>query len=490
MVTDFPMGRRLGGDPQALMRWFPGAAVSLIAWGVLAFGGEYPWAYAPLLVFASTIGILGLAVRAGPVAPRRVVVALALIFGAVGLQLCPLPALVLDALSPARLAHDYPALFAATVPTASGPDQASEPWSISVSPVRTLLGAAFLGALSLFFVGCCRALAIVRASALVRGLMALGLFVALVAIGQEASDSRLVYGLWWPRKVESPPAAPLINENHLAGWLVMVFAMAVGFLCGGVPRDRPAAGPGWRGGITRLASRDGSAALLAVLCAFVMAVAVIFSLSVSGFASLLVVCGVFSWRLTRRRRSGPARLLVRAGLIALPLAAIGWVGFDVVSEELVMASWSDIGGRVPIWRDSARIVRDFPVTGTGLNTYGMAMLAYQTHRPDVHVVEAHNDYLQLSAEGGLLLGLPILLAVAAFVREVRSRFRESADDVRIHWLRVGAVAGLLALAAQSLVDFSLQMPGNAVLFALVMAIAVHRPPRRLPVDSESRAPCG
>lgn len=207
MVTDFPMGRRLGGDPQALMRWFPGAAVSLIAWGVLAFGGEYPWAYAPLLVFASTIGILGLAVRAGPVAPRRVVVALALIFGAVGLQLCPLPALVLDALSPARLAHDYPALFAATVPTASGPDQASEPWSISVSPVRTLLGAAFLGALSLFFVGCCRALAIVRASALVRGLMALGLFVALVAIGQEASDSRLVYGLWWPRKVESPPAA-------------------------------------------------------------------------------------------------------------------------------------------------------------------------------------------------------------------------------------------------------------------------------------------
>ena len=480
------------GDPQALMRWFSVAAVSLIAWGVLAFGGEYPWAYAPLLVFASTIGILGLAVPAAGSTPRPLVVPLALIFAAVGLQLCPLPAPVLAALSPARLVHDYPALFAATVPAAPGPDQAAPggPWSISVSPARTLLGAGFLAGLSLFFFGCCRALAVVRASAVVRGLTALGLFVALVAIGQEASDSRLVYGLWWPRKVESSPSAPLINENHLAGWLVMAFAMAVGLLCGGVPRDRSAARPGWWRGIIRLASRDGSAALLAALCAFAMAVAVIFTLSVSGIVSLFVVCGVFSRRLTRRARMAPGRLLVRAGLIALPLAAIGWVGFDVVSEELAMASWSDVGGRVPIWRDTVRIVRDFPVTGTGLNTYGMAMLAYQAHRPDVHVVEAHNDYLQLAAEGGLLLGLPILLAVAAFVREVRSRFREAADDVRIHGLRVGAVAGLLALAVQSLVDFSLQMPGNAVLFAVLMAIAVHRPPRRAPADSESRAPCG
>lgn len=475
------------------LQWFPGAAVSLIAWGVLAFGGEYPWAYAPLLVFATTIGILGLSAPvSAPSAPRPVVVSLGLILAAVGLQLCPLPAPVLATLSPARLVHDFPALFAATVPAVPEPAQAAAdgPWSISVSPARTLLGAAFLAGLSLFFVGCCRALAIVRASAVVRGLTALGLFVALVAIGQEASDSRLVYGLWWPRKVEAPPAAPLINENHLAAWLVMAFAMAVGFLCGGLPRDRSAARPGWRRGIIRLASRGGSAALLAALCALVTAVAVISTLSVSGIAILLVVCGVFSRRLTRRARSTPGRLLVRAGLIVLPLAAFGWVGFDVVSEELAMASWPDIGGRVPIWRDTAGIVRDFPVTGTGLNTYGMAMLAYQTQRPDVHVVEAHNDYLQLVAEGGLLLGLPIFVAAAAFVREVRSRFREAADDVRLHWLRVGAVAGLLALAAQSLVDFSLQMPGNAVLFALLMAIAVHRPPRRAATDSESRAPCG
>ena len=103
------------------------------------------------------------------------------------------------------------------------------------------------------------------------------------------------------------------------------------------------------------------------------------------------------------------------------------------------------------------------------------MLAYQTHGLDAYAVEAHNDYLQLAAEGGLLLGLPITWLLVAFAREVRRRFRENADDTRTWWLRAGAVIGLGGLALQSLVDFSLQMPGNAVLFALLMAIAAHRP---------------
>ena len=104
------------------MRWFARSTVCLIAWGVLAFGGEYPWAYAPLLIFAATIGVLGLAapVAAAPES-RALILSLALLFTAVGLQLCPLPAPVLAVLSPARLVQDYPALLAATVPAVPGP---------------------------------------------------------------------------------------------------------------------------------------------------------------------------------------------------------------------------------------------------------------------------------------------------------------------------------------------------------------------------------
>jgi len=43
---------------------------------------------------------------------------------------------------------------------------------------------------------------------------------------------------------------------------------------------------------------------------------------------------------------------------------------------------------------------------------------------------------------------------------------------------MGATFGLIGIVFQELTDFSLQMPGNAVLFALLAAIAIHHPPRR------------
>ena len=85
------------------------------------------------------------------------------------------------------------------------------------------------------------------------------------------------------------------------------------------------------------------------------------------------------------------------------------------------------------------------LTGTGLNTYQVANLFYQQHDLANSVSSAHNDYLQLAAEGGLLLIVPILLCVAFFVRDVRRRFREDGQSSS-YWLRAGAVAGLVAIA--------------------------------------------
>jgi hypothetical protein len=40
------------------------------------------------------------------------------------------------------------------------------------------------------------------------------------------------------------------------------------------------------------------------------------------------------------------------------------------------------------------------------------------------------------------------------------------------------VTGILGIALQETVEFSLQMPGNALLFAVLCAIALHRTPER------------
>jgi hypothetical protein len=53
------------------------------------------------------------------------------------------------------------------------------------------------------------------------------------------------------------------------------------------------------------------------------------------------------------------------------------------------------------------------------------------------------------------------------------RLRE--DGTPIFWLRAGAVAGIVALATQNMVEMTLRVPANMVLFVILVAISVHRP---------------
>ena len=75
-------------------------------------------------------------------------------------------------------------------------------------------------------------------------------------------------------------------------------------------------------------------------------------------------------------------------------------------------------GRTAIWADARRLIRDFPVTGTGAGTFGTAIAVYQTAEPGYSIGNAHNHYLQMAAEGGLLVGAPAALSIGALLRTV------------------------------------------------------------------------
>ena len=151
-----------------------------------------------------------------------------------------------------------------------------------------------------------------------------------------------------------------------------------------------------------------------------------------------------------------------------------WSGPDVVASRFAAADWGEFNNRKGAWVDAWSVAREFPVAGTGLNTYWAAALFYQHHEMAYFFAQAHNDYLQLAAEGGLLVTVPAIVCLFVFVRDVRGAMRGTRVDTS-KWLRAGAVASLIAIAFQETVEFSLQMPGNAALFAVVCAIALHRP---------------
>jgi hypothetical protein len=107
-----------------------------------------------------------------------------------------------------------------------------------------------------------------------------------------------------------------------------------------------------------------------------------------------------------------------------------------------------------------------------MGTYETTMLVYQrTNRAEEYFNQAHDHYLQVAAEGGALVGLPVLLCGIALGIVTARRLRQ--DMSWAYWIRAGAATGLLAVAVQSIWETGLRIPANAVLCAVVAAIAVH-----------------
>ena len=143
---------------------------------------------------------------------------------------------------------------------------------------------------------------------------------------------------------------------------------------------------------------------------------------------------------------------------------------EVLGMRLATAGVS-AGNRLLIWRDTIGIIRDFWLTGTGAGTYVTSMLVYQRSSPGWLYNQAHNHYLQLVSEGGLLLGVPVFAALVFFTGDAWRRL--SHDGAGMFWIRAGAFCGLAGVAAQSLFETGLTMPANAALAGIAAAIVMH-----------------
>jgi O-antigen ligase len=464
------------------VRLFPAALILLIAWTALAFGGSPTWAAAAALPLGIATAILGFLESAGVRATARgrshraVLMALALVLCSVFLQVVPLPGDFVARVSPARDDANYEELLAAVdrrdPATLGEPD--GERRTISIVGSRTALGFAGLLVLAVFLLGTSRALSAFGARRITYAIAVLGVVVTLLGLYQLTSGARLVYG-WYVPLFADGRSAPFINPNHQAGWLVMVMSLSLGSFAGEMARGMRGAAPGWRDRILWLSSKDANLAVLMLFAAAVMAVGILATRARSGALAMMLTFLIVAWWNSRRQATRLRRLAAALILIAVGVSALAFNGEAVLRE---IADTEGPGPRLPVWRDTLRIAGDFWLTGTGFNTYAAAMLRYQTVKDGFRYIEAHNEYLQLAAEGGLLVGVPFLVLAGVVVLEIRRRFRSAEDDTRTYWLRVGAVAGMIAIALQSVVEFTLQLPGGAVMFTTLLAIAIHHPPPR------------
>jgi len=477
-----------------MLRLLLAAALLLVMWGALAFGAVYPWAWRPLVTGAAVVGLAALIVgrRHGARAhDGAFLLALAAVAAGTLLQLVPLPRGVRMGISPAteRVLLEQDLEYAITVRMSGlSPDgvtplveTAVPPRPLSINPTASARGLLLLTGFTLFFAGLVRLFNLTGVRRPAQWITIFGFVLALIGIiqkatlGDHAFGGMRIYGFWRPNSLLTTPFGPFVNKNHFAGWMLMGLPLAVGLGLGLAERAMHRYGRGWRDVLRWLSSPDGGRLQLVTLSVFVMGLSLLMTASRSGaggFLFAMALAGV----VVRRRFRQQARTLAAVGLVATLIVVFLWA--DVNLAARFSGQDESIRLRQRIWSDSLRVVRDFPLTGTGLNTFGTAMLSYQTGSRALHFQEAHNELLQIVVEGGVLLAVPAFAAMVLLVRGIRRRFAAAQDDTLTYWVRVGATVGISAIGLQSLVEFSLQMPGNAALFAVLLAIALHEPPDR------------
>jgi O-antigen ligase len=428
--------------------------VLLAGWTVFAFAHSYRLTMLPLAG-----GVALLAVFRPPAIgrhPARILdLALILSLGAIAVQLVPLPDMLRERIAPAAMAYDR-------VMRVGDSTGAARP--LSIEPAATVLALIATASMVLLF-WCARTVfqrGGVRAT--IRGIAWIGLLVSPLAIVDHIMPLPGIDQIWDTTLSRVRPFGPFVNRNDLAGWLIMAIPLTLGY---GIARmqSRHRAGAA----IEADAVVDSTAIWLG-MAACLMLGGLLFSLSRSGLLGAAAGAVVFGW-LARRRLTARRAVWAGAALLAMFAVAATYADFGALALRFQSSFADGMPGRVSIWRQTLPVVRNFWPLGSGAGTYQSVMVLYQTMSRYFYISHADNEVLQILAEGGLLLGLPVVIAIGAGVVVVAGRLRD--DRTAMFWVRAGAAAGMAAVAAQNMVEMTLRVPANSLLFALSAAIAMH-----------------
>lgn len=263
-----------------------------------------------------------------------------------------------------------------------------------------------------------------------------GCVLNVIAIAQLATSGGRVF--WLFPTGYSETFGPFIYRNQYAAFVELLFPLALYRAL----RDRGGSLPylcvaaGFFAGVAAAASRAGVALLVLELAAMV------------GLA----------WRknwLPRKKLAGSV-----GSVIVLSLAFTAVAGWESIGSRFQDTESYQV--RRKLLASSLAMIRARPLRGFGLGTWRVVYPAYATFDSGLIANQAHNDWVEWTAEGGV--GFVLLLAAVA---------GWGAAGVRRHPWALGVVAVFL----HSLVDYPLREPAlAAVMFAMLGALAAARAP--------------
>jgi O-antigen ligase len=281
--------------------------------------------------------------------------------------------------------------------------------------------------------------------------------------------------------------AQFINKNHFAYLAEMALGVLLGLVAGrGVARAKALvplalALPLW----AALVLSNSRGGILAMLCQVIFLGAT-FGVTRARGTSQTKAFEADPSALDRVAGSKAARAgLVLALLLTITVGVV-WLGGDTVADRVASvgdeltagATDATRSGRRDIWAATWRMFAARPLLGVGFGGYWVAVSEHHEGSGALVPQQAHNDYLEVLASGGVFGAAVVLVFLLMLVRQAVPRLRAGSAFARAAAL--GALTGLCGVAVHSLFEFGLHVPSNAFAALALAAAAAAGQPLKLP----------
>lgn len=281
----------------------------------------------------------------------------------------------------------------------------------------------------------------------------LGLGAALAFIGFIKYQGGIIPSFWdygTPGDANSLTST-FVNHNHIAGYLAMVFALVLGLFL-----FRPFWPP-------------------AVWVAVLILILVAICLTMSRGGWIATFCALEFIVIFFLLKKGVGRLKVLAVASVLFVA----VGLTIFGSNPVIERLRSMGNenepslvsRLAVWKASTELIQENPLLGTGLGTFPWSFTKVRPAGLTLRYREAHNDYVQVATEMGLLALIPLCWGIFLVFKKGLSQFKNTESRFRAG-LVLGSLGGIVAILVHSMSDFNMQITANGILFSLLVGLVV------------------
>lgn len=169
------------------------------------------------------------------------------------------------------------------------------------------------------------------------------------------------------------------------------------------------------------------------------------------------------------KQSSSVRRRLKLIFISFTLIAV-FIGLQSTIGRF-LSTRIESSGRFLRWPNTLEMVADYPVFGTGFGTYRYAYFLYDTDQGGNWSTHAHNDFLEVLSDGGVIGSILFFLLIGMIIYSIFRMWNERKHPV-VKMIGIGILTSLFAVVFHSFFDFSLRIPSNVLIFVLILVLGV------------------